>query len=47
MNINGLFASIFQYIDWINEATDFETIDMLTEKANILLNFLFYFIQWG
>jgi hypothetical protein len=47
MNIEQLFLSIFQYIDWINEARDFETIDMLTAHANILLNFLFHFIQWG
>jgi hypothetical protein len=47
MNINALFADIFQYIDWINEATDLKTIDTLTSHANILLNFLFHFIQWG
>jgi hypothetical protein len=47
MNINALFLDIFQYIDWINEATDLKVIDMLTNQANILLNFLFYFIQWG
>ena len=47
MNINALFIDIFQYIDWINESTDLVMIEMLTQKANILLNFLFYFIQWG
>jgi hypothetical protein len=47
MNINALFVNIFQYIDWINESTDLATIEMLTQKANILLNFLYYFIQWG
>jgi hypothetical protein len=47
MNINSLFADIFQYIDWINEAKDLATIEMLTSHANILLNFLFYFIQYG
>jgi hypothetical protein len=47
MNINSLFADIFQYIDWINEAKDLATIEMLTSHANILLNFLFYFIEWG
>jgi hypothetical protein len=47
MNINGLFASIFQYIDWIIEAKDLATIEMLTSHANILLNFLFHFIQYN
>jgi hypothetical protein len=47
MNINALFVDIFQYIDWINESTDLATIEMLIQKANILLNFLYYFIQWG
>jgi hypothetical protein len=47
MNINSLFLDIFQYIDWINEAKDLETISMLTTHANILLNFLFHFLEWG
>jgi hypothetical protein len=46
MNTNALFLDIFQYIDWINEATDLATIEMLTSHANILLNFLFYFLEW-
>jgi hypothetical protein len=47
MNTNGLFESLFQYLTWIEEAQDFGTIVMLSEKVNILLNFLFYFLEWG
>lgn len=47
MNTNGLFESIFQYLTWMEEAQDLGTIVMLSEKVNILLNFLFYFLEWG
>ena len=47
MNTNGLFESISQYLTWMEEAKDFGTILMLSEHLNILLNFLFYFLEWG
>jgi hypothetical protein len=47
MNTNALFQDIFQYLTWIQEAQDFGTIVMLSEKVNILFNFLFYFLEWG
>ena len=47
MNTNGLFENIFQHLTWIQESQDLGIILMLSERVNILLNFLFYFLEWG
>jgi hypothetical protein len=47
MNTNSLFETFFYYLDLIDKANDAKTISMLTEKAEIIVNFLTYFLMWG
>jgi hypothetical protein len=47
MNTNSLFQDFFYYLDLIDKSTDLKNISMLTEKAQIILNFLSHFLMWG
>lgn len=47
MNTDSLFNSFFYYLDLLDKASDTNTIAMLTNKAEIVLNFLIHFLMWG
>lgn len=47
MNTNLLFENFFYYLDLIDKASNVQTISMLTDKAQIILNFLIHFLMWG